>query len=434
MARSTLKLRASRSAAVLLPALMLLGGAGCVSTTVIQTGAVTADTAQVQAPEDELLDVGIAVFDPGLAAEGESDDRFVSDSVRQAEARYIPYVLSETMQRTGYWGAVRVIPAQSNSVDVTVTGEILRSDGERLVLQITASDATGRVWLDRRYEHLSGKLAYRESLNVGRLDPFQDLYNTIANDLAAAMREVPPEERETIRQVAELRFAEDLAPQAFGDYLRQEDGRYTPRRLPAYSDPMVARMRRIREREYFFFDTLDEHFRTFATEMDVPYDEWRKYTYDEVVTLRELQRQSLQHKIIGGAMIAGGIMSDSSSTLGNVAEWGAIVGGIAALRVGFDKGRQRKLHAAALEELNSSFEAEVEPLVMEIEGQTVTLQGSLESQFEEWRGILRDIYALENAPIASAAGTGGEGGASTTTTTTSPGPGATAASSESDQP
>ncbi|MEO0974948.1 MAG: hypothetical protein AAFX85_17810, partial [Pseudomonadota bacterium] len=337
--------RAVASGLWLLPALLvLIGTSGCVTTTVIQTGAVAAETTDADTPDGQLLDVGIIVFDPGVpvrstsadadesddadgeeagatataeggadgeagaegavaSAQGEPSEKAstgkasknkprVSRSVREAEARYIPYVLSETMQQTGYWGAVRVIPSMSNSVDVTVEGQILHSDGERLVLHVVARDATGRVWLNREYDHIAGKLAYRESLNIqsDRLDPFQDMYNLIANDLVAAMDGVTPKERESIRQVAELRFAEDLAPEAFGDFLREEDGMYSARRLPAYSDPMVARMRRIREREYFFFDTLDEHFKTFATEMDVPYDEWRKYTYDEVVTLRELQR------------------------------------------------------------------------------------------------------------------------------------------------
>ncbi|MEO0975418.1 MAG: hypothetical protein AAFX85_20195, partial [Pseudomonadota bacterium] len=307
----------------------------------------------------------------------------------------------------------RVIPQESNSVDVTVSGTILHSDGERLSLAIEARDATGRLWFEKEYDHLTGQLAYRDSLplNQDRLDPFQDLYNIIANDLAEAMALITPKERIAIRQVAELRFAGDLSPEAFGDFLREDDGLYAARRLPAYSDPMVARMRRIREREYLFFDTLDQHFRTFAVEMDVPYDEWRKYTYDEVVTLREIQRQALAHKVIGGAAIAGGLFANTDSTAGSIAEWTAITGGIAALKVGIDKKRQSKVHAAALEELNGSFQAEVEPMVVEIEGQTVTLQGSLDSQFEEWRGILRDIYSLETGEIVSAgdATTSGEG-------------------------
>ncbi|MEM9385263.1 MAG: hypothetical protein AAGA68_09410 [Pseudomonadota bacterium] len=395
------------------------GGAGCVSTTVIQTGAVAAQQAEVELPEEQLLDVGVTVFDPGLPTPEEKAKQkknavSISESVRNAEARYIPYVLSETLQQTNHWGAVRVIPRASNSVDLTVSGAIVHSDGERLSLSIEARDATGRLWFEKDYDHLTGQLSYRDSLplNQSRLDPFQDLYNIIANDLAQAMEQITPEQRVAIRQVAELRFAGDLSPEAFGDFLAETDGLYKARRLPAYSDPMVARMRRIREREYLFFDTLDQHFQTFAQEMDVPYDEWRKYTYDEVITLREIQRQALAHKLIGGAAIAGGLFANTDSTAGSIAEWTAITGGIAALKVGIDKKRQSRLHAAALEELNGSFEAEVEPMVVEIEGQTVTLQGSLDSQFDEWRTILRDIYSLETGETFSTAGSGGDGAGS----------------------
>jgi hypothetical protein len=393
-------------AACLAAALSLLAG-GCVTTTVIQTNGVTAEVSSEEVPEAQLLDVGITVFDPGLPDPDseKSPDPFVSDDVRTAESRYVPFQLRETLQYTRHWGAVRVIPGPSNSVDVTVSGEILHSDGERLALRVRAVDATGRVWFEREYDELAGQLSYRESLAYRDDEPFQDLYNRIANDLAEALDGLTGDERLAVRRVAEMRFAGDLAPEAFGDYVARTDaGRYELRRLPAYSDPMVQRMRRVREREYLFFDTLDEYYETFAGRMEVPYSEWRKYTYDEVITLRELKREALAHKLIGGAMIAGGLFSNSDSALGGLAEWTAIAAGIGAVKVGIDKGRQTKLQVATLEELNKSFEAEVEPMVMEIEGQTVTLQGTLERQFGEWRDILRDIYSLETGEVVSSTG------------------------------
>jgi hypothetical protein len=413
---------------------------GCVSTTVITTNSVSAQVAEEELPEEQLLNVGITVFDDGLASsapdlrtgavagEGEqdqqgeaaapaaptsslgvSDDPLISPQVRSAESRFIPFRLRSTLQNTGYWGAVRVIPGPSNSVDLTVSGTIVHSDGERLVVQVKAVDATGRVWLDREYDRVIGLLAYRESLTYRDNEPFQDLYDSIANDLAAALEAVPAKERVAIRQVAELRFANDLAPEAFSGYLADgTDGRYEIRRLPARSDPMVTRMRRIREREYLFFDTLDDYYETFADRMEIPYSEWRKYSYEEVVALRERKQQALFNTLVGAGMIAGGLLSNSDSTFGRVAEWVAIGEGINVLRTGMDQRRQSRLHLATLEELNGSFETELEPVVMEIEGQTVTLQGSLNNQFDEWRGILRDIYALETGTVVSA-GQGADG-------------------------
>jgi hypothetical protein len=38
---------------------------------------------------------------------------------------------------------------------------------------------------------------------------------------------------------------------------------------------------------------------------------------------------------------------------------------------------------------------------VELEGQTVTLSGSAEAQYEEWRRLLKDIYAAETGFASS---------------------------------
>lgn len=381
--------------------------AGCVSTTVVKTNPEPALKATREVPEPELLDVGIAVFGPGLPTNDEErkklEDELVFVEVRKAEARYFPYALKETLQDTGHWGAVRVIPRPTNAVDLTVEGRIVSSDGERLVLAIKATDAVGRVWLDKEYEDIAAKLSYRQSLSQDRdLDPFQDIYIQIANDLTLMAGSLSSEDLRRIRAVAELRFAQFVAPDIFGDYLGQdEQGLTVPLRLPAYDDPNVERMRRVREREYMFFDTLDGHYAAFHDDMTKPYHEWRKYSYDEVIALREMERQSTLHKVMGAAVIAGGLMVDNSSTPGAIGQAGAIYGGMQMIKTGMDMSSQARAHTEALRELGDSFEGEVAPLVMDIEGVTVKLTGTLDEQFDEWRRLLREIYEAETGMTIS---------------------------------
>lgn len=386
-------------------ALAVIGAlsAGCVNTTIIKANPVSTIKMAEDIPDSELLDVGIRIFDPGLpedSADWEED--FIFPEVRKAEARYMPYVLKDTMQGTGHWGAVRVVPTESNSVDLMIEGQIVSSDGERLRVAVTATDSTGDVWLEKTYDDLAAQLSYREG--DADYDPFQDVYNTIANDLALALETREGQELERIRQVSELRFARELSPEVFDSYLDEaDDGRYTVRRLPAYGDPMITRMQRIREREYMLFDTLDGHFEGFYEEMTGPYDEWRRYNYEEVIALRELKRQARMHKIIGAAAIAGGLLIESDSSTGRAAQNSALYGGLMAFKTGMDMNSQSSIHAEALRELGNSFEAEVTPAVMEIEGRTLTLNGSVDVQFEEWRRMLREIYALETGLTVDAA-------------------------------
>ena len=69
-----------------------------------------------------------------------------------------------------------------------------------------------------------------------------------------------------------MRFARDFANGAFADYLEEDDkGQISLRRLPAEDDPMLNRVRGLRQRHYVFVDTLQGHYSGFAEDMYGPY-------------------------------------------------------------------------------------------------------------------------------------------------------------------
>jgi len=49
----------------------------------------------------------------------------------------------------------------------------------------------------------------------------------------------------------------------------------------------------------------------------------------------------------------------------------------------------------ALQELGSSLDGAMAPKVIELEGQTVTLNGSAEAQYREWRQLMQQLYAAQ---------------------------------------
>ena len=378
----------------------------CVQESVRTVNATKAIVATETIPEDELLDMGIEIFDAGIPEdESKWEKERIYPTVRKAEARYAPLVLKDTLQQTGQWGAVWVLPADSNAIDVHVTGEILYSDGEVLKLAVTARDATGRLWMSGTYEGAASKYAYVKELNLAG-DPFQDIYNRIANDLVAARERLTAEDLRGIRTVAELRFATEFSPEAFDRHLKYDERseRYTVNALPARGDPMMERMYKIREREYMFFDTMDEYYANFQRSMDEPYYDWRAYSYDETIALREVRDSARRRMLLGALAIVGGLYlgnnadSYSDSVIANT----AVIGGGMIAWSGFQRFGEAKIHVDALKELGSSLEAEVSPSVVEIEGQTVELTGSVEAQYAEWRRLLREIYELETGlPVAA---------------------------------
>ncbi len=370
---------------------------GCATTQVVTANSTPPVQASMPIPYDQLMDIGILPFNPNIPSDpDELEKNLIVPDVRRAESSYVAYHLKDTLELTGNWGAVRVTPNSSLAVDLEVSGQIMLSDGEQLDVQVTAKDASGNIWFTRNYNDVASKFSYERPIE----DPFQDLYNDIANDLLAAREALTSEEVLRIKSVARLKFASDLAPDAFDGYLIESSrGQYSIAQLPADSDAMMSRVDRIREQEYLFVDTLDEYYSRFYREMRPSYDEWRHATYDEAIRLREVQKQA-RNRLIGGALlIAGGIAagSESGTWAGDAAAAGAVVGGIGAIRSGLQRRKEAEIHAESLKELSQSLGTEITPYVLDIEGRTIELSGTAEEQYDQWRDILGQIYQQETS-------------------------------------
>jgi hypothetical protein len=367
----------------------------CVSQSVKSTTVAPIKTPSAVVAEEQLLDVAVVVFNPGLD-DYDADDQ-VYPEVRKAEARFMPLLLSEAMQDSGAWGAVRVVPNDAQITDLMVRGEILHSNGKELQLAITATDSRGYVWLDKKYTGIASLYSY-ESTTGNKSDPFQTLYNTIANDLLQHQEELNPKERSDVRVISELAFARGFSPDAFDGYLEKtRSGRYEVKRLPAENDPMLARVREIRERDHLYVDTLQTYYTNFDAQMAGPYQEWRKNSYESVMALEKMQAESTRNLILGSVAVIAGIAaatsgdSSASRTAGQV----GMIGGGYLLKSGMDKRNEAQIHAVELEELGKSLEAEVAPQNIELEDRTVTLSGNVDQQYAQWRALLADIYRAE---------------------------------------
>ncbi len=380
----------------LLPLVVLLLG-GCSSNTVRTTEVTPVIAGDPGMPEDQLLDVGVRLFDPNSAALTE-EEIFTSPEIRKAEARFMPTVLADTLQKSGHWGAVRVAPSETGVSDIVVDGKILESTGEKLALEISISDASGAHWYTKQYEGFASKYSYDAKVAP---EPFQDVYNRITNDLAIARAKLSPAEAKRLRTISELRFAESFAPKAFSGFLEKDkNGRFSVRRLPAENDPMLVRIRSIRERDNLFVDTLQDYYNGFSRQMSAPYQDWRKESYTESIAYRELRAQATGRTIAGVASIIAGIAAQTGDSYATrAAGTVGIIGGAAMVKSGFDKRAESKMHAETLKELGGSLGAEIEPQVIDLEDHSVTLTGTVQDQYTQWREILHGIYEAETGSI-----------------------------------
>jgi hypothetical protein len=360
------------------------------------------------APE-ALLDVGIPPLNDGLALTDEDDTVF--PEVRIAESIYFSNQLAKTMEKSGAWGAIRVVPNTAVVMDLYITGTILQSDGETLDLEIRAFDSTGKEWLKERHRQVVGKYTYDRRLK-NRADPFQNLFTMVANNLLAIREEMGHEEALRLRQISELRFAGEFSPEAFGDYLSADrNGILAIERLPAENDSILERIAMIRERDYLYVDTMQDYYDSFSREMHLPYQDFRRASYDSVVKSRQLKKRGNRQMIAGIAAIIGGIYGRL-----NAGDWIQFDGSTAAAAAGgyaLKQGLQTKQKAAEqterVSEMGASLEAVIAPQVIALEDRTVTLTGTVQAQYDQWRDLLHQIYEQERDMPTYAGGQGSGG-------------------------
>ena len=333
---------------------------------------VTAVKLQIerQIDENKLLDLGLVVFDPGIPGDKSTHtERGIFPKIREVEARYLPVVLREALVASNNWGVVRVLPEDDQTLELRIKGEIVHSDGIDLVLRIRAIDATGRQWLDRTYHGQTTRSDYPVS-SAG--DPYRNIYRHIANDLGQLKSQLAPADINRIRNVALLRYAASLSPEAFASFLATgPEGELVLQRLPAEDDPMMVRVQRIRNQEYLFIDTVDEQYVALHDEMSPTYNLWRQFSSELAIFKDEYQERAADKERYGQR------------------------GSFVAMQQTYNTFRKSKELDQGVQETAAGFNNEVAPTVMEVDGRVFRLSGGLDAQYAEWREILRSIFALE---------------------------------------
>ena len=381
---------------LLLVTFILMLFAGCATFNAQKVGPTTIMKAQEEIFEEQLLDVGILVFESDKMTQEQAQKKHTSQEIRKAEQHFMPYHLKNTLQQSSYWGAVRVLPGETESIDVLVKGKMLESNGEQLILQVDVMDATRKKWFSKKYKS-EASLAFYSGNRAGEKDAYQDLYNIISNDMANFFKKLSPEEIKNIRTVSKLKFAQDFAPIVYDGYLTgDEKDLISVNRLPADGDTIMTRLLKIREREYMYVDTLNEYYQEYYANMWSSYENWRKLNYEEIKAIRKIESNALKQKLLGALLVAGAIALNAGEVKNTGAlQVGMILIGGQVIVNGFNVTKEAEIHSAAIKELSESFGSEMQPIVMEFEGKQYELTGSAEEQFKHWRELLRQIYITE---------------------------------------
>lgn len=376
--------------ASLIACIALLACAGCAVHVPPPSPYTNLTVAADAVAESQLLDIAIGqfTFDPPMLKRGSPDLQLVA--VREAESRYMPVMLRHTLTQSGAWGVIHVLPVVNRSYDLRVDAEILQSESHTLSLRVAVFDATGARWFENVYtEHVGSAVHSEDALGVN--DPFDGLYNRIANDMLVELQQRDAERLAAIRNVAELQFGNEFAPDVYGTYLTTDrKGIATGTRMPPANDPAVVHLQQIRQRDRAFHDVLQRHYVEFARKVGDSYFEYRRQGYRE---LRELQQQqrSARNDIVGGAVLLGVAVATS-----NIDDALATIGSATAAAVGVVKIVQGVTNYSTdspfLAELEESFSNDVVSETIAFDEEVVILSGSVESLYEQWKDLLRELF------------------------------------------
>ena len=309
------------------------------------------------------LDVGISVNTKVRNKSGTG----MEAAFRETEALLIGQRLRGELEQNDDWGVIRLFPEPSVIPQLTVQLSILASDGRELIVEVIVRAVTGETMLSSVYRDISVNGDYTND----KTDPFADLYVTVVNDIVDSVSSAPNQEA-YLRTLSSLRYASELVPEAFPDYLAQEAGLYSVRREPSREDPMLIRLHRLQDYELLFVDTIDEQLANISREVSDAYHLWMKASKEQLDWL-DLRRER-------------GV---SAETLRNESTF-------TRLQAVYAAHRSLKIHEQELFELVLELENETRATAVYANEQVFKLSGTLEQQYQEWRATLRRINDLES--------------------------------------
>lgn len=310
------------------------------------------------------FDVGISIISEIFIQSGTNTEA----SFRRTEAQLLAAKQRSVFEQSGQWGVVRLYPEYSVIPELMLDLVVLKSDGRELLIKAQLTAVSGDVLLAETYLDRSTSSDYASEVE----DPFADLFHRIHNDVAFAASKHTQSQR-YLDSVSFLRYAQQLAPEAFPGYLASKVGRWKLLREPAEQDPMYARIARLRDYELLFVDTIDEQLSGALREIDVAYKLWLKASKEQLDWLERRRARGVNVENF----------SDDSAFARHQAVYAAY--------------RSLKIHEQELFELVLDLESESRSTALEIDENIVKLEGTLEQQYREWRETLLNIILLENA-------------------------------------
>lgn len=369
------------------------------------------------------LDLVIPVIDAGLPSDPSTwEKKGVWPELRRAEAVWYSKKLALAIEQTGVFNSVLVVPDTAISSDLYLMGELKKSNGEDLEIELRLFATTGKELL-RKWK-LKARVSedWYADPRTQNSDPFEASYKSVANKIVAALvkiaqkdvkvrkrnakhiaknklHRVKPESLEEIKLVRAALFGADLSEEEFSDVLKSKGKKGNKvtslTYIPDMEQESWRRVNAIISADGKFNRMMDNSYLDLTDNMNDSYQIWQKDAYPIAKAQREA-KQAANAALFGailGAAVAGTLANNSNSTAGKVAAASAAVASVAALSKSFKERKESKQQASQLNELGNSVSAVISPKVISMENREVELIGTASEQQSQWSQLLRELYA-----------------------------------------
>ena len=367
------------------------------------------------------LTLAISVLDPGLPENQEVwEDRGIWPELRRAEGVRCAQRIADAINGLGHFESVIVAPDTTVSADLYLLGTINASNGEDLKIAYRLLDATGKTWIQKKTVRHRVPEGWHENNTNPAADPFEVVYAAIAGDVEKSLAAQARRHASTVNQNAkriargkspkmsdlekvaltrDLVLAGYFAPDRYGDTLKQSGSRTKIQYVPYREDEDWARIEAVSARDTAFSKRLSDQYAAFADEMQGSYALWQQDSFPYAREQRILKERATAQGVLGALAAIATVAAAADGDVGTLPTVAAGVAGTALIVSSFRTNNKRKRQVRQLNELGRSLQAELAPSVVELRESTVTLRGTAREQFQQWRGLLRDLYANDAEDI-----------------------------------
>ena len=361
------------------------------------------------------LRLAIPVLDPGLPENRAVwEKRGIWPELRRAEGVRCAERIADAIRSLGHFESVIVAPDTSVSADLYLLGEIGASNGEDLKIEYRLLDATGKTWIQKKTARHRVPLGWHENNTDRQADPFDVVYAAIARDVEKSLTAQARRHAGTVKQNAkriargkspkmsdldkvaltrDLVLAGYFAPDRYGDALKRSGGRVKIQFVPYTEDEDWVRIESVSVRDDAFSERLSGEYAAFADKMQGSYALWQQDSFPYAREQRILRERATAQGVLGALAAVATVAAAADGDVGTLPTVAAGVASTALIVSSFRTNAKRKEQVRHLNEIGRSLQAELTPSVVEMRESTVTLRGTAREQFQQWRSLLREIYA-----------------------------------------